>query len=196
MGKFSLSGLFGGKTDIPVYKPRKKQLPAQLLKVNTAWTGLELIIEDILDRFDIKRERCIEFGVEFGYSSVVFSNYFKEVVGVDTFEGDEHTDHKGDHFEETKARLISYKNIQLHKSDYRDWIVKDNSQYDFSHVDIVHNYAETYECGLWAVNHSACAIFHDTESFPAVRKAVIDLAAATGKKVYNYPKSYGLGIIV
>jgi len=34
------------------------------------------------------------------------------------------------------------------------------------HVDIIHNYAEKYECGLWAVNHSAGTIFHDTESFP------------------------------
>jgi hypothetical protein len=196
MSKFSLAGLFGGKKDIPVYKPQQKRKPARMLPVDTAWAGLELIIEDILNRFQVKRNRCIEFGVEFGYSSVVFSNYFKEVTGVDTFEGDEHTIHKGDHFEETKTRLAPYPNIQLFKSDYRDWIVKDDSQYDFSHVDIVHNYAETYECGLWAVNHSSCTIFHDTESFPAVRKAVIDLAKATGKNVYNYPKCYGLGIIV
>lgn len=167
-----------------------------MISVDTAWQGLELIIEDILERFDIKRNRCIEFGVEFGYSSVVFSNYFKEVVGVDTFEGDEHTLHKGDHFEQTKQRLSEFPNIELHKSDYRDWIKKDNSMYDFSHVDIVHNYDETYECGLWAVKHSSCTVFHDTESFPAVRKAVIDLAKASGKRVFNYPKSFGLGIIV
>ncbi|MBC7872970.1 MAG: class I SAM-dependent methyltransferase [Ferruginibacter sp.] len=196
MAKFSLSGLFGGKTDIQVYKPRKKSIPAKMIQVDTAWAGLELIIEDILDRFQVKRDRCIEFGVEFGYSSVVFSNYFREVTGVDTFEGDEHTIHKGDHFEQTKTRLSAFPNIQLFQSDYRDWIKKDDSQYDFAHVDIVHNYAETHECGLWAARHSTCTIFHDTESFPAVRKAVIDLAAATGKKVFNYPKCYGLGIIV
>ncbi len=188
--------MFGKKPDIQIYKPRKKVVPAKMLKVDTAWSGLELIIEDILETFDIKRNRCIEFGVEFGYSSVVFSNYFKEVIGVDTFEGDEHTIHKGDHFEETKQRLFSYPNIELFKSDYKDWIKKDDSQYDFSHVDIVHNYAETYECGLWAVNHCTCSIFHDTESFPAVRQAVKDLASNTGKKVYNYPKSHGLGIII
>jgi hypothetical protein len=196
MAKFNLAGLFGGKKDIPVYKPQKKTKPAKMIQVKTAWSGLELIIEDILDRFQVKRYRCIEFGVEFGYSSVVFSNYFKEVTGVDTFEGDEHTDEKGDHFDETKKRLLPFQNIQLHKSDYRDWIIKDDSQYDFAHVDIVHNYAETFECGLWAVHHATCTIFHDTESFPEVRRAVIDLAKATGKKVYNYPKCYGLGIIV
>ena len=196
MSKFSFSGLFASKSDIPVYKPRRKVKPAQMIEVVTAWVGLELIIEDILNRFDIKRERCIEFGVEYGYSSVVFSNFFKEVVGVDTFEGDEHSLLKGDHFEQTKEKLLPYQNISLHKSDYRDWILKDDSQYDFAHVDIIHNYEHTYACGLWAVNHASCAIFHDTESFPEVRKAVIDIAKNTGKKVYNYPKCHGLGIIV
>ena len=196
MAKFSIGGLFKKTADITVYKPRKNVKPANMLRVESAWSGLELIIEDILDRFQVKRNRCIEFGVEFGFSSVVFSNYFREVTGVDTFEGDEHTVHKGDHFEHTKSTLSGFPNIKLYKSDFRDWIKNDDSQYDLAHVDIVHNYAETYECGLWAANHSTCAIFHDTESFPAVRKAVIDIAGATGKKLFNYPKCYGLGIIV
>lgn len=191
-----LFNLFNKKPDIPHYKPRKKTRPSRMIDVDTAWKGLELVIEDILDRFDIKRNSCIEFGVEFGYSSVVFSNYFKEVVGVDTFEGDEHTAHKGDHFADTKQRLASFPNIKLYKSDYRDWIKQDDSLYDFSHVDIVHNYKETYECGLWAANHSTCTIFHDTESYPEVRQAVKDIATTTGKRIFNYPKSFGLGIIV
>jgi hypothetical protein len=126
----------------------------------------------------------------------VFSNYFKEITGVDTFEGDKHTTHKGNHYEETKNRLSTYPPIKLYKSDYKDWIVKDNSMYDFAHVDIVHNYKETFECGLWAARHSKCTIFHDTESFKEVRRAVIDIAKTTNKQVYNYPKCYGLGIIV
>lgn len=181
---------------IETYVPQKKKKPDTILPMVTAWEGLEMIIEDILDRFDIKRNRCIEFGVEFGYSSVVFSNFFKEVIGVDIFIGDEHTDHKGDHYEKTKASLSQFKNIALIKSDYKDWIVEDTGQYDFSHVDIVHNYKETYECGLWAAQHSTCTVFHDTESFPEVRRAVIDIAKATNKKVYNYPYHNGLGIIV
>jgi len=196
MGKFNLLELFGAKRDITVYRPKRKATPAHMLQVDTAWKGLEQIIEDILDRFSIPRNRCIEFGVEFGFSSVVFSNYFREVTGVDTFEGDLHTDHKWDLFEQQKNRLSVYPNISLYKSDYRDWIVKDDSQYDFAHVDIVHHYKETYECGLWCVAHSRCTIFHDTESFPEVRRAVKDLAKAAEKKVFNYPKSYGLGIIV
>lgn len=181
---------------IQTYRPKKFTKPEKMIPVVTAWAGLEEIIEDILDQHAIGRDRCIEFGVEFGYSSVVFSNYFKEVVGVDIFIGDEHTDFQGDHYEETKNRLAAFENISLHKFDYKDWIKKDTSQYDFSHVDIVHNYAETYECGLWAAQHSTCTVFHDTESFPEVRRAVIDIAKATGKEVYNYPHCNGLGIIV
>ncbi|RKE92365.1 class I SAM-dependent methyltransferase [Ichthyenterobacterium magnum] len=181
---------------IETYIPNRKTKPSKMIEIVTAWEGLELIIEDIIDRFSIGNDSCIEFGVEFGYSSVVFSNYFKEVVGVDIFIGDEHTDHKGDHYEKTKASLSKFENIKLVKSDYRDWIKEDTRNYDFSHVDIVHNYKETFECGLWAAQHSKCTVFHDTESFPEVRRAVIDIAKATGKNVYNYPYHNGLGIIV
>ncbi|WP_425639464.1 class I SAM-dependent methyltransferase [Algoriphagus yeomjeoni] len=178
------------------YSPEKFVKPEKVLTYKSGWSGLELIIEDILEMFDIERESCIEFGVEFGFSSVVFSNYFEQVKGIDTFFGDTHTDHKGDHYKETKESLREYPNIELIKSNYQDWIKLDKSNYDFAHVDIVHNYKETFECGLWAVRHSKCCIFHDTESFPEVRKAVFDIAKVTGKKAYNYPKNFGLGIIV
>lgn len=178
------------------YIPDEKVKPAKMINVVTAWQGLEMIIEDIMKRFDIGNKSCIEFGVEFGYSAVVFSNYFKKVTGVDIFIGDEHTDFKGDHYEKTIARLSDFENIKLIKSDYRDWIKEDTTMYNFSHVDIVHNYNETFECGLWAANHSKCAIFHDTESFPEVRRAVINIAKAANKKVYNYPYNNGLGIVV
>ncbi len=88
------------------YIPKKFSKPEKMIPVVTAWAGLEEIIEDILDRFDIGRDACIEFGVEFGYSSVVFSNYFKQVTGVDVFIGDEHTDFKGDHFQMDDCRML------------------------------------------------------------------------------------------
>lgn len=182
--------------DIKPYKPKNFAKPEKMLEIVSAWKGLEMIIEDIIDQFGLPRERCIEFGVEFGYSAVVFSNYFKSVTGIDTFEGDIHTINKEEHFEQTKERLAPYQNIQLVKSDYKDWIAKDNQRYNLAHVDIVHNYNETFECGLWAAQHSDCTIFHDTESFPEVRRAVKDLAKKTGQRLYNYPQHYGLGILV
>jgi hypothetical protein len=182
--------------DIRPYKPANLSEPEKLLDVVSAWKGLEMIIGDIITRFGIDREKCIEFGVEFGYSSVVFSNFFERVTGVDTFEGDIHTENKLEHFQQTRERLSPYGNIHLVKSDYRDWIVRDNQRYNLAHVDIVHSYKETFECGLWAARHSDCVIFHDTESFPEVRKAVKDIARATGQQLYNYPYHYGLGILV
>jgi hypothetical protein len=182
--------------DIRPYKPGNLATPEKMLDVVSAWKGLEMIIEDIIVRFGLGRDQCIEFGVEFGYSAVVFSNFFEKVTGVDTFEGDIHTANKQQHFEETRERLRPFDNIHLVKSDYRDWIVRDNNRYNLAHVDIVHNYKETFECGLWAARHSECTIFHDTESFPEVRRAVKDIARATGQKLYNYPHHHGLGIVV
>lgn len=184
------------KYPMEIYKPLKKEIPKNIIQIDSAWQGLEVVIEDILNRFDIGRDKCIEFGTEYCYSTVVFSGLFKKVIGIDLFIGDEHSGNKKDHYSETSKSISHYGNIELIKSDYKDYIKKDNEQYDFAHVDIVHNYKETFECGLWAVNHSKCCVFHDTESFTEVRKAVFDIAKQTGKKVYNYPYHNGLGIIV
>ncbi len=184
------------KYPLKIYRPRKKQRPENIIEVKSAWKGLELIIEDILDRFDINREKCIEFGTEFCYSTVVFSNFFDSVRGIDLYTGYVHSGQKADHYENTLRSVAQFKNISLIQSDYRDYIKKDDEQYDFAHVDIIHSYKETYECGAWAVKHSKCCVFHDTESFPEVRRAVYDLAKDHGKTAYNYPYHKGLGIIV
>jgi hypothetical protein len=84
----------------------------------------------------------------------------------------------------------------LVRSDFRDWIKQDNSSYDLIHVDIVHTYADTFACGLWGAVHSQCTLFHDTESFPAVKRAVIEISRRTGKRFHNFPESNGLGILV
>ena len=188
--------LYRVKYPLKTYKPSKKTKPENMIQVSSEWKGLEKIIEDILDHFDIGRDKCIEFGTEYCYSTVVFSNYFKHVKGVDIFIGDVHSKHKADHYDDTLSSVSNFKNIELIKSDYKDYIKKDDEHYDFAHVDIIHSYKETYECGLWAVKHSKCCIFHDTESFLEVRKAVYDIAKHTGKKAYNYPHHHGLGIIV
>ena len=85
------------KYPLKTHKPNTKKMPENIIQVSSAWIGLEQIIDDILDRFDIKRDKCIEFGTEYCYSTVVFSNYFRKVKGVDTFLGDVHSGHKADH---------------------------------------------------------------------------------------------------
>jgi hypothetical protein len=178
------------------YTPKALYKPPRLIDVETGWRGHELVVRDILDRFHIRRDSCLEFGVEFGYSSVVFSNFFKRVVGVDTFEGDIHSFRKNNHFEETRHDLNVFQNIELYQSDYKDWIRNDDNQYDLIHVDIVHTYSDTYRCGLWSAMHSTCTLFHDTESFPEVKLAVAEIARATRKKFFNYKPHYGLGIVI
>jgi hypothetical protein len=182
-------------TPVP-YVPLTLCRPPRLIEVPSAWTGLELVLHDILERFQIGRDRCLEFGVEFGYSTVALSNYFREVIGVDLFTGDIHTIHHGDHYARTSKALASFANISLVRCDYRDWIAQDTSQYDLVHVDIVHTYTDTYRCGLWSARHAKCTLFHDTQSFPAVKCAVYKIALETGKTFYNYRRHYGLGILV
>jgi predicted O-methyltransferase YrrM len=168
---------------------------ARTIAVPSAWASLEYILPDILDRFGVGSGRCLEFGVEFGYSTVALSNYFDQVTGVDIFTGDIHTAFQGDHFAETSATLSQFENIELVRADYRDWINADQSTYDLIHVDIVHTYEDTYACGLWSAQHAPCVLFHDTESFPAVRNAVMDVAAAVNRRFHNFPHQFGLGIV-
>ena len=177
------------------YKPVRLEKPAKLLNKISAWEGLEMIIADIISQSKCGTEKCLEFGVEYGYSTVVFSNYFKQVIGVDIFTGDIHTLNKSDIYEEVKTDLAMYENIELIKADYKDFTDKNNDNYNFIHVDIVHTYEDTFTCGLWSARHAKCVIFHDTESFPDVKRAVRDIAKQTGKTFYNYPYFYGLGIL-
>jgi hypothetical protein len=189
-------GLTQPKIPIIPYIPKRRQLPSRMLEVTSAWKGIESILSDITDRFQLGTERCLEFGVEYGYSTTALSSIFTSVIGVDTFVGDKHTIGKNDIYDETVGRLSIFENIKLVRSDYRDWIKHDTSSYDLIHIDIIHIYADTFACGLWSASHSRCAIFHDTESFPVVKQAVSDIARRTGKAFYNFKESNGLELLV
>jgi hypothetical protein len=177
------------------YEVKTIEVPQHLLAYDSAWRGLESIIKDLMIRFDLDKNHALEFGVEFGYSTVALSNYFDKVTGVDIFTGDVHAGLHENHYDITSKRLAPYTNIELVQADYRDFIRNNNNFYDLIHVDIIHDYKHTYECGLWAAQHSKCTIFHDTESFRQVKRAVRDIARHTGKTFYNYPRFFGLGII-
>ena len=118
-----------------------------------------------------------------------------EVIGVDTFEGDIHSTLKENHLDKTKDLLKEFENIKLIKSDYKDFIINNDETYDLIHIDIIHDYENTYSCGEWAVNHSPIVIFHDTISFPDVMNACKDLSIKYKLEFYNYPNSNGLGIL-
>jgi Methyltransferase domain len=194
--KSALGNIGKGPVEIIPYHPERLETPRRVLDVRSSWRGIESVLADVIKTFHIKPGRCLEFGVEFGYSTVALSSFFDTVTGVDTFVGDKHTGVHRDLYTETVEKLKQYENISLVRSDYRDWIKSDNSRYDLIHVDIIHTYTDTFTCGLWAARHSRCAIFHDTESFRAVKMAVADICRQTDKSFYNFSDSFGLGIIV
>ena len=194
--KSVLHTLMSPRVPILPYVPGRRELPPRVLSVNTAWKGVESVLGDLIQRFDVGRRRCLEFGVEFGYSAAALSCFFDEVTGVDQFTGDKHTTNHSDIFAETSERLSRFPNIRIVRSDYRRWITQDETLYDLIHVDIVHTYADTFACGLWSARHAQCVLFHDTVSFPAVKRAVSAVAQRTGKRFYNFEESNGLGILV
>ncbi len=180
-----------------VYHPTKMSTPERLVNSKSqAWVGLEKIVLDIIEFSQIKQDSALEFGVEFGYSTAVLANYFKSVRGIDIFTGDAHAGFHGDIYNLTKNNLKDFDNIELIRSDYKDYISANNLRVDMIHIDIIHTYEDTYSCGLWGAQHSNCTIFHDTQSFPEVKKAVADIAKQTKKKFFNYRKHNGLGILI
>lgn len=191
-----MSNVVKPKISVLPYVPNRREVPARVLEVFSAWKGIENILADLIERFDISTEACLEFGVEFGFSTAALSSYFDRVTGVDTFQGDQHTGNRRDIYTETSNRLSPYKNIELVRSDYKQFIQKDHGSFGIIHVDIVHTFADTFACGLWSARHSQCTIFHDTESFPQVKRAVTEIARATGKQFFNFTESHGLGILV
>ena len=179
------------------YIPNSRDFPKLAeLPIISAWGNIPTILKDIIERFDVDTTNALEFGVEYGYSTSALANYFTNVSGVDIFTGDIHSGLKDDHLEKTKFYLEPYKNITLVKSDYREFIKNNFGKYGLTHIDIVHDFENTYECGAWAVQHSKVTIFHDTESFAEVKRACQELANNYDLEFYNYKESHGLGILI
>ena len=178
------------------YLPINRFKPELIENKDSAWGNIPTIIRDIIDRFNIKTNNAVEFGVEFGYSTSALSNYFDSIDGVDIFTGDEHAGFKGDIFDITKSNLANFDGIKLHKMPYQEFTKDNNDRYDFAHVDIIHTYEDTYACGEWCVKHCDVVIFHDTISFKEVYQACYDLAFNYNMHFYNYEESNGLGILV
>lgn len=169
--------------------------------VPTSWNGLERILPDIIQRFGLKTDLAVEFGVWHGYSTACLANHFKHVIGVDPFIAGK------DNFlmdklagtedvpmiETTRKTLAPWANIELVESGFFEYNCPDA---DLIHIDIVHTYPMTFACGVLALKRTRCAIFHDTESFPEVKEAVADLAEISGYAFYNFPRHEGLGILV
>jgi len=190
---------FGEYKDcLPIeYKTIEEEWIKPKIDVVSAWIGLERILNSMLKDFSINTQRAVEFGVEYGYSTAILSSCFNQVLGIDTFTGDVHSGIKNNHYDLTSNYLKDFKNINLIKSDWESWssTINDNERFDLVHIDIIHDYKNTFSAGDWACRHSDVVIFHDVISFKEVDMAVKDLARKYNFYYYYYPLYNGLGIL-
>lgn len=166
------------------------------LDVSSAWRGLEEFIPSIITNLNINPEHCLEFGVDLGYSTHIFSQLFNRVTGIDSFEGDPHILHEQNiDFYSSVLNRFKNTNVEIIKTTYQNFIKDNNDRYDLIHVDIVHFYKETFECTEWAINHSDVVLLHDTVSFPEIYKVCEDISKKYNTQFYNIPDNHGLGIL-
>jgi hypothetical protein len=181
-----------------LYEPEIYVTPSHMPDVPTAWEVVPPILCDILNRFHVKRNLCLELGTQHGYSTAALANFFNVVIGVDTFAGDEYAgvgdpDHT---FNGTGETMKAFPNVVLVRSDFRQWIVNTRGRFDLCHIDLYHTYDITFAAAMWAVDNSDIVLAHDTISFPEVNRALEDVADAKGLKYFNWPVKHGLGILV
>jgi hypothetical protein len=187
------------------YELKVKGYP-ELLKVTSAWEPLAGVIIDILNRFNIKLNLALEFGVERGYSTAVFANYFHQVIGVDPFNWTIEDGVKRDYFS-VLPLIKQFQNIALIPGYSEEFMMANMwSRYDLIHIDIgydTHAYLTTYPAGEWAVQHSDCVLFHDIFSFPEINQVCEELSAKYGFDYYGYNEGIGpagvvcgLGILI
>ena len=181
------------KEFIPSFRDNPK-----IVDIQSAWGNIPGILKDIIQRFNLKTDLALEFGVETGYSTSALANYFKKVIGIDTFRGDFEVINSTmpSNLEAVKVILKDYPNIELIESRYEEYIKHEHRRFDLIHVDIIHTYDPTFDCGDWSLNHSNCVIFHDTVTFPEVLRAVTDLSIKHNAEFYNYNEIHGLGILL
>jgi len=180
------------------YMPSDFDYTIEPLPVPSAWVGLEKIIRPMLADFDIKPNKAIEFGVDWGYSMSALAQVFQEVIGVDHFQGDDSTGHVPDHAKVTRW-MSQWPNAKIIVEPFEQFFANSSNigeKWDFCHIDLSNSYEEVFACGNEAIKRCDCVIFHDTEAFADVKRACLDLADQADMNLYNYPHNYGLGILV
>lgn len=180
------------------YIPRERDYPPVVSGQDATWGDISTILKDIIWRFIVPTKVALEFGVATGHSISALSYYFDRVIGVDTFREDitDVNPNRESKLYETLILLKDYNNIQLIQTRFEEFIKETYfHRYNLIHVDLIHNYDMTFDCGAWSLQHCDCVLFHDTMSFPDVMRAVTDLSVKYNCEFYNYPNKNGLGIL-
>src|SRR5271165_1254365 len=154
-------------TEIP-YIPHTIIRPGRVLEhplCPSAWAGIESILADLLLKFNVGRHIALEFGCEYGYSAIAFSNFFERVITVDPF--GQFTHQLEEMWKVAERNCAPYGNIQIVRMGWQQFVnaagVASNQQFDLIHIDAEHNYEECFGNGVWACERSRFVIFHDTE---------------------------------
>ena len=162
----------------------------------SAWKGLENYIIPLIKELKVDISIALEFGVDYGYSTNVLSKVFDRVIGVDAFIGDKFIGHGQDEkFHQTVLETFKDSNVEIIKSDYRDFIKEETGRFGLIHVDINHTYQDTFKCVDWCLKHSDVVIAHDTESFHEVKRALNDAKDKHKVNFYNIEPHNGLGVL-
>lgn len=177
------------------YVPKVRVMPGRILDVGSAWRGIESILFSLIKEFHIGTSCALEFGVEHGYSTAALANYFGEVLAVDHFAGLGH-DPQILYMEVLQRLMLDYSNVEIINFPWEVYASHSDDTFDLIHIDMDHNYQQTFEAGDWAVQHAPVTIFHDTLSWPDdVGRACEDLADKHSLHYHNYEDSHGLGIL-
>jgi hypothetical protein len=178
------------------YKPSFTQPLVKPAQAPDGWRPMAEILPAIIEDFGIFHHDALEFGTQHGYSAAALANYFVRVTTVDHFQGDKDAGRGNPelNFKAASVALSYFHNVRIHELSYEKWIEQCVANYDLIHVDIAHNYSDTYTCGRWSLEHADLVIFHDLAYHPVMR-ACQQLAEEFGIPLYHYDHSWGLGIL-
>lgn len=163
----------------------------------TAWHPNEEIIPDIMKRFHVYGGRVLEVGSEHGHSAIALSNYFEQVIAVDSWL-QKITDQSRPMFGVCMLNFEPYENIYPCRMPWQVFVRLHSSiqSYDLIHYDGEHCYADTYGFCSWAFDHTDVLIAHDVcNQWRDVVPALSAVAEKHGLHFYRFEEGEGLGIL-
>jgi predicted O-methyltransferase YrrM len=120
------------------YIPENRKSP-KLVNVPSAWDDIPTILDELLVRFNLKAMKALEFGVDQGFSTSALANYFKKVIGVDTFGGTglEIERNPDEELNKIQDILKEYPNIELVKETADSFMQSHpKNRFDLIHIDL------------------------------------------------------------
>ena len=154
--------------------------------------------------------RIAELGVHWGTSFFTFAQAVKdgrmaatELVGVDTFEGEDHAGHYGPEVYDAVQRIVrecfAKQSITLHKSLFRDALphVADESV-DLLHIDGLHTFEavkDDFESWLPKLAAEGVVMFHDVAPGTGYGSADYWKALTAAHPGFAFEHSWGLGVL-